>query len=239
MGAISQDYQLQHRTSHLDILPGLNTISSRSALTICELLMRAQRGLLTRSLTDSAAERERFSLTVIPITFSVARSGLEELGKMIQVMTDVGRNLRETRDVFGTIAWMLQAILQSAFAVAQRFAKATGLRAKQVKQLEKLAEECDRTLGTLSLLCRFPKAVHKTFLQSPLSPIKIAVFSECGSTLVTPSPLRPPCLAMAEGFAAERCQHSRPIKTVDERSLFSLWVKTLTRDEFGNIRRGS
>jgi hypothetical protein len=102
-------------------------------------------------LTDSAAERERFSLTVIPVTFSVARSGLEELGKMLQVMADVGGNSREIRDVFGTIAWMLQGILKSAFVVAQRFTKATGLRAKQVKQLEKLVEEeCDRTLGTLS-----------------------------------------------------------------------------------------
>lgn len=130
---------------------GLITISARSALTIYERLMRARDGLLTRPLTDSAAERERFSLTVIPVTFSVARSGLEELGKVVQVMTDVGRNSREIREAFGAIAWMLRGILQSTFAVAQRFTKATGLRAKQMKQLEKLVEEeCDRTFGTLS-----------------------------------------------------------------------------------------
>jgi hypothetical protein len=64
--------------------------------------MRAQDGLLTRP-SDSVAEREEFSLTVIPVTFSVARSGLEELGKMIEVMTDDGRNSREICDVLAAL----------------------------------------------------------------------------------------------------------------------------------------
>ena len=132
-------------------MPGLITISSRSALTIYERLIRAQDGLLTSPSTESASERHQFSLAVIPVTFSVARSGLEELGKMVQVMTDVGRNPREIGDVLAVVDWMLGGMLQSVFAVARRFTKAGGLRAKQVKQLEGLVEEeCDRTFGTLT-----------------------------------------------------------------------------------------
>jgi len=113
--------------------------------------MKAQDGLLTRP-SDSAAEREEFSLTVIPVTFAVARSGLEELGKMmVEVMADVGRSTREICDVLAAVDWMLRGMLQSLFAVGQKFIKAIGLRAKQVKQLERLVEEeCDRTLGTLT-----------------------------------------------------------------------------------------
>jgi hypothetical protein len=131
----------------------LITISARSALAIYERLMRAQDGLLTRSSTESVVERDQFPLTVIPVTFSVARSGLEELGKMIQAMTDVGRNSREIRDVLAAIDWMLRGMLQSLVAVARRFTKVGSLRAKQVKQLERLVEEeCDRTFGTLTEL---------------------------------------------------------------------------------------
>jgi len=113
--------------------------------------MRAQGGLLTRP-SDSVTEREEFSLTVIPVTFAVARSGLEELGKMIvEVMADVSRSATEICDVLAAVDWMLREILQSLFAVDQKLVKAIGLRAKQVKQLERLVEEeCDRTLGTLT-----------------------------------------------------------------------------------------
>lgn len=130
---------------------GLITISARSALTICERLMSARDGLLTRRPSDSVAERDEFSLTVIPVTFAVARSGLEELGKMVNVMTESGRNSREISDILSAIDWMLRGTLQGLFSVARRFAKASGLRAKQAKQLEKLVEEeCDRTFGTLT-----------------------------------------------------------------------------------------
>ena len=132
-------------------LPGLITISSRSALTIYERLMRAQEGLLTRSSTNSVAERDQFSLAVIPVTFSVARSGLEELGKMVQVMTDGGRNSREICDALAAVDWMLRGMLRSLFTVVQRFTKAGSLQAKQAKQLERLVEEeCDRTFGALT-----------------------------------------------------------------------------------------
>ena len=130
--------------------PGAITISGRSALTIYERLMRAQGGLLTRT-SDSVAEREEFSLTVIPVTFAVVRSGLEELGKMADVMTEAGRNPGEICDVLSAIDWMLRGMLQSLFAVVQRLTKATGLRAKHAKQLERLVEEeCDRTFGILA-----------------------------------------------------------------------------------------
>lgn len=113
--------------------------------------MRAQDGLLTRPSTDSVAEREQFSLAVIPVTFSVARSGLEELGKMVQVMTDISRNSREICEALATIDWMLRGMLQSLFAVARRFTKAGSSQAKQAKQRERLVEEeCDRTFGTLT-----------------------------------------------------------------------------------------
>jgi hypothetical protein len=126
------------------------TISGRSALTIYERLMRAQDGLVTNT-SDSVAERDEFSLTVIPVTFAVARSGLEELGEMANVMTEAGRNPREICDVLSAIDWMLRGMLQSVFTVVQRFTKATGLRAKHAKQLERLVEEeCDRTFDTLT-----------------------------------------------------------------------------------------
>ena len=116
--------------------------------------MRAQDGLLTRSSTDSVAERE---LTVIPVTFSVARSGLEHLGKMVRVMTEVGRSSKEISDALAAIDWMLRGMLQSLFAVTRRLAKAGGLRAKQMKQLERLVEEeYDRTFGTLTEIVLLP-----------------------------------------------------------------------------------
>ncbi|KAF9645033.1 hypothetical protein BDM02DRAFT_3190069 [Thelephora ganbajun] len=131
-------------------LDGLITISARSALTIYERLMRAQDGLLTRP-SDSVTEREELLLTVIPVTFAVARSGLEELGKMVEVMMDVSRNPRETCDVLGAIDWMLCGMLQSLFTVATRSVKVIGLRPKQTEELERLVEEeCDRTFGTLT-----------------------------------------------------------------------------------------
>lgn len=106
---------------------------------------------MTRPSTDSAAEREQFSLTVIPVTFSVARSGLEELGKMVQVMTDAGRNSREICDALATIDWMLRGMLQSLFAIVRRFTKVGSPQAKQVKRLERLVgEERDRTFGALT-----------------------------------------------------------------------------------------
>lgn len=112
--------------------------------------MSAQNGLLTRA-SDSVAERDEFSPTVIPVTFSVARSGLEELGKLLDVVTGADRNPRETCDVLTAIDWMLRGMLQSLFAVVQRHAKATGLRAKHAKELERLVEEeYDRTFGTLT-----------------------------------------------------------------------------------------
>ena len=129
---------------------GLITISARSALTIYERLMRAQDGLLTRP-SDSVAERDEFLLTAIPVTFSVARSGLEELGKMVGVMTAAGRNTREICDVLAAIDWMLRGMLQSLFTLAQRFLKVNGLRAKYAKQFGRsVEEEWDRTFGTLT-----------------------------------------------------------------------------------------
>jgi len=113
--------------------------------------MRAQDGLLTRTTSDSVTEREEISLTVIPVTFSVARSGFEELGKMVGMMTGAGRNSREICDILGAIDWMLRGMLESLFAVTQRFAKVAGLRAKRVKRLERIVEEeCDRTFGALT-----------------------------------------------------------------------------------------
>ena len=112
--------------------------------------MRARDGLVIKT-SDSVAERYEFSLTVVPLTFALARSGLEELGKMTDVMTEAGRNPREIRDVLSAIDWMLRGMFQSLFAVVQRFTKATGLRARHAKQLERLVEEeCDRTFGTLT-----------------------------------------------------------------------------------------
>ena len=132
-------------------LLGLITMGARSASTIYERLMRAQGGLLTWPSTDSVAEREQFSLTVIPVTFSVVRSGLEELGRTIQVMAETSKKSREICDVLEDIDRMLRAMLQSAFTVGQRFMKVAGLRTKQIKHLEKLVEEeCDRTFGALS-----------------------------------------------------------------------------------------
>ena len=130
---------------------GLITISARSALTIGERLMRARDGLLT-SPSDSAAEREQISLTAIAVTFSVGRSGFEQLGKMLGVATDAGRSeAREISDILAAVDWMLRGMLESLSVVAQRIVKATGWRAKQVKQLEGLVEEeCDRTFGTLT-----------------------------------------------------------------------------------------
>ena len=113
--------------------------------------MRAQDGLLTRRTTESGAERDEFLLTVIPVTFTVARSGLEELGKMVEVITDVGRDSRKICDALEIMNWMLLGMLQSLFSTAQRFRKATRLGAKRAKELERLVEEeCDRTLGTLT-----------------------------------------------------------------------------------------
>lgn len=130
--------------------PGLITINARSALAIYERLMRAQEGLLTRS-SDSVAEREEVLLTATPVTFAVARSGFEELGKMVGLMADVGRNSREICDALAAVDWMLRGMLKSLFSVAQRFVKATGSRAKQAKRLEGLIEEeCDRTFHTLT-----------------------------------------------------------------------------------------
>lgn len=130
--------------------PGLITISARSAFTIYERLMKAHDGLLTRP-SDSVAEREQISLTAIPVTFAVARSGFEELGKMVEVMADVGRSSREIRDLLEAVDWMLRGMLKSLFSVTQRFVKATGWRAKQVRRLEGLIEEeCDRAFGTLT-----------------------------------------------------------------------------------------
>jgi len=126
------------------------TISARSALTIYERLMRAQEGLVTRT-SDTAAERDEFSLTVIPVTFAVARSGLEELGNLADaILTKADGNSREICDVLSAVNWMLRGLLQSMSGIVQRF-KATGLRAKHAKQLERLVEEeCDRTLGILT-----------------------------------------------------------------------------------------
>ena len=88
---------------------------------------------------------------MIPVTFSVARSGLEELGKLVQAMTEVGRNPREIRDVLAAVDWMLRGMLQTLVAVTRRFTKGGGLRTNQMKRFEKLVEEeCDRTLGTLT-----------------------------------------------------------------------------------------
>jgi len=112
--------------------------------------MRARDGLIT-SPSDSVAKREEISLTAIPVVFAVARSGFEELGKMLEVMVDVGRNSREICDVLAALDWMLRGMLKSLFSVTQRFVKATGWRAKQVKRLEGLVEEeCDRTFGALT-----------------------------------------------------------------------------------------
>lgn len=112
--------------------------------------MRAHDGLVTKT-SDSVAERDESSLTVIPVTFSLARSGLEELGKMADVMTEAGRNPGEICDVLSAIDWMLRGMFQSLFAVVQRFTEATALRARHAKQLERLVEEeCDRTFGTLT-----------------------------------------------------------------------------------------
>ena len=113
--------------------------------------MKAQDSLLTRQ-SDSVAEREEISLTAIPVTFAVARSGFEELGKMVlEVMKDTGRNSREIRDILATVDWMLRGMLKSLFAVTQRLAKATGGRGKQARRLEGLVEEeWDRTFRTLA-----------------------------------------------------------------------------------------
>jgi len=112
--------------------------------------MRAQDGLIT-SPSDSVAKREEIALTAIPVVFAVARSGFEELGKMIGAMADVGRSSREICDVLAALDWMLRGMLKSLFSVTQRFMKATGWRAKQAKRLEGLVEEeCDRTFGTLT-----------------------------------------------------------------------------------------
>ena len=112
--------------------------------------MRAQDNLPTRP-TDSVVERAEASLTAISVTFSVARSGFEELGKMVETITDAGRNPRETREVLVAIDWMLRGMLKSLVSVSQRFVKATGWRAKQAKQLEGMVEEeCDRAFGTLT-----------------------------------------------------------------------------------------
>ena len=113
--------------------------------------MRAQDGLLTRPLPDSVAEREQFSRAAIQVTFSVARSGLEELGKMVQVLAFVDRKPGEICDNLRVIDQLLRGMLQSLSVVAQEFTKATGLRAKQTKQLEGLVEEeYDLTFRTLT-----------------------------------------------------------------------------------------
>jgi len=112
--------------------------------------MRARDGLIT-SPSDSVAKREEISLTAIPVVFAVARSGFEELGKMLEVMADVGRNSREICDVLAALDWMLREMLKSLFTVTERLMKATGWRAKQVKRLEGFVEEeCDRTFGVLT-----------------------------------------------------------------------------------------
>ena len=113
--------------------------------------MRAQEGLVTRT-PDTVAERDEFSLTVIPVTFAVARSGLEELGKLADaILTKADESSREICDVLSAINWMLRGLLQSTFGIVQRLKKTTGLRAKHAKQLERsVAEECDRTFGTLT-----------------------------------------------------------------------------------------
>ena len=112
--------------------------------------MSARDGLIT-SPSDSVAKREEISLTAIPVVFAVARSGFEELGKMLEAMADVGRNSREISDVLGALDWMLLGMLKSLFSATQRFVKATGWRAKQLKRLEGLVEEeCDLTFGILT-----------------------------------------------------------------------------------------
>ena len=143
--------RLSSSSSSSGHLAGEITISARSALTIYERLMRAQEGLVTRT-SDTAAERDQFSLTVIPVTFAVARSGLEELGKLADaILTKADGNSREICDVLSAINWMLRGLLQSVFGIVQRLKKTTGLRAKHTKQLERLVEEeCDRTCGTLT-----------------------------------------------------------------------------------------
>ena len=103
------------------------------------------------SPSDSVAKREEIWLTAIPVVFAVARSGFEELGNMIEAMADVGRSSREICDVLGALDWMLHGMLNSLFSVTQRFVKATGWRAKQLKRLEGLVEEeCNRTFGILA-----------------------------------------------------------------------------------------
>ena len=112
--------------------------------------MRARDGLITNP-SDSVAKREEISLTAIPVVFAVARSGFEELGKMIVAMAELGRNPGEICDALAALDWMLRGMLKSLFSVTQRFVKATGWRPKQVKRLEGLVEEeCDRTFGALT-----------------------------------------------------------------------------------------
>ena len=112
--------------------------------------MRARDGLIT-SPSDSVAKKEGISLTAIPVVFAVARSGFEELGKVLEVMADGDRNSREICEVLAALDWMLRGMLKSLFSVTQKFVKATGWRAKQLKRLEGLVEEeCDRTFGVLT-----------------------------------------------------------------------------------------
>ena len=186
--------------------------------------MGAQDGLLTRP-SDSVAEKEEISLTAIPVTFAVARSGFEELDKMVrEVMTDIGRNSGEICRVLATVDWMLRGMLESVFSVAQRLTKATGLRAKQVKRLEVLVEEeCDRTFRTLTetVLVRLVRLIfpwmERMFEGSEQTrdvPMELIGILEGALDAMDQSGFRGGAVSVRERVALEVCQELRGLPRI-------------------------